>query len=133
MIEEVWRQVCKLLEKDNSGHGMEYADRVLNLSLKFAKAEGADKEVVALIALLHDVDDYKIFGVESAENLTNAKKILEECEVIGETRERVLGAIKMIGYGKRLREIEPTSLEGMIVPDADVCDATGTTGVLRAY
>lgn len=133
MMEEVRKQVCKLLEKDNSGHGMEHVDRVLNLSLKFAEVEGVDKEVVALIALLHDVDDYKIFGVESAENLTNAKKILEECEVAGETREQVLGAIKTIGYGKRLREIEPTSLEGMIVSDADMCDATGATGVLRAY
>ena len=48
---------------------MEHVNRVLNLSLKFAKTERANKDVVALIALLHDVDDYKLFGIESAENL----------------------------------------------------------------
>ena len=66
MIEEARKQVCKLLDKDNSGHGMEHIDRVLNLALKFAEAENADKDVVALIALLHDVDDYKLFGIESS-------------------------------------------------------------------
>lgn len=37
MIEKVKIQVSELLNKDNSGHGMEHINRVLELSLKFAK------------------------------------------------------------------------------------------------
>ena len=59
MIEEVKKQVCKSLDKDNSGLGMEHVNRVLNLSLKFAEIENANKEVVSLIALLHDVDEVR--------------------------------------------------------------------------
>ena len=29
--------------------------------------------MVSLIALLHDADDYKLFGMENAEKLTKAK------------------------------------------------------------
>lgn len=133
MIEEVRKQVCKLLDKDNSGHGMEHVNRVLNLSLKFAKIENANKDIVALIALLHDVDDYKLFGMESADNLTNTKNILEQCSIADNVKEQVLNAIKTIGYSKRLKGISPTTLEGMIVSDADMCDGIGATGILRSY
>lgn len=81
MIEEVKKEVYELLNKDNSGHGMDHINRVLELSLKFAEKENANKDVVALIALLHDVDDYKLFGVETAENLTNAKRIMSNANV----------------------------------------------------
>ena len=69
MTEDVRKHVCKLLDKDNSGHGTEHADRVLRMSLKFAEAENANKEIVTLIALLHDVDDYKLFEAENTEML----------------------------------------------------------------
>ncbi|MBD5512344.1 MAG: HD domain-containing protein [Lachnospiraceae bacterium] len=133
MIEEVRKQVCKLLDKDNSGHGMEHVNRVLHLSLQFAETENADEDVVALIALLHDVDDYKLFGTESADNLTNARNILEQCSVADNMKEQVLNAIKTIGYSKRLKGIRPITLEGMIVSDADMCDSIGATGILRSY
>lgn len=103
------------------------------MSLKLAKTENANEEIVALIALLHDVDDYKLFGVKDADNLTNARKILEQCSVEGNIKEQVLNAIKTIGYSKRLKGIRPITLEGMIVSDADMCDSIGATGILRSY
>ena len=50
-----------------------HINRVLDLSLKFAEKENANKYIVSLIALLHDADDYKLFGMENAEKLTKAK------------------------------------------------------------
>lgn len=133
MIEEVRKQVCKLLENDNSGHGMEHIERVSKLSSRFAERENADKEAVALIAMLHDVDDYKLFGAECADNLTNAKTILEQCSISDNIKEQVINAIKTIGYSKRLKGITPSTLEGKIVSDADMCDSIGCTGILRSY
>ncbi len=51
MIEKVKIQVSELLDKDNSGHGMEHINRVLELSLKFAKKEKGNKDIVSLIAI----------------------------------------------------------------------------------
>lgn len=133
MIEDIKGQVYKLLEEDNSGHGMEHINRVLHLSLKFAEKEGANKEVVSLIALLHDVDDYKLFGMDNAENLTNAKRIMRECNVDESIKEQVCFALNNIGYSKRLKGQCPTTLEGKIVSDADMCDILGANGILRVY
>lgn len=133
LFEEVKKEVSKLLEKDKSGHGIDHINRVYNMSLRFAHKERADEFVVSLIALLHEVDDYKLFGNESAKNLTNAKKIMNKFDIQDEVQEKVLEAIKKIGYKKSLMSIRPSSLEGMIVSDADMCDGLGVTGILRTY
>ena len=133
MINEVKKQVYELLNKDNSGHGNDHIDRVLDLSLKFAQNETANTDVVALIALLHDVDDYKLFGEESAENLTNAKSIMNKANVPNDIQNQVLASLKCIGYSKLLKGFRPTTIEGKIVSDADMCDALGVNGVLRVY
>lgn len=133
MIDNVKNEVINLLDKDNSGHGMDHINRVLDLSLKFAKKENANAEIVALIALLHDVDDYKLFGMENAEKLTNARRIMDNCSIDENIQEQVCDAINNIGYSKRLKGHCPTTIEGKIVSDADMCDALGVNGILRAY
>lgn len=133
MIEKVRDYVVELLDKENSGHGMEHVDRVTDLAIKFAKKEEANVDDAILIAMLHDVDDYKLFGKESQENLTNAKSIMSKIGIEETRKMRICEQLKCIGYSKSLKGIRPTSLEGMIVSDADMCDALGATGILRVF
>ena len=133
MINQIKKSVNELLNKDDSGHGMEHINRVLDLSLEYSKKESGNQEIVSLIALLHDVDDYKLFGMDNAENLTNAKRIMKECNVDENTQKQVCLALNNIGYSKRLKGCIPTTLEGKIVSDADMCDALGANGLLREY
>lgn len=132
-IDKVRKLVYKLIDNENSGHGSDHVNRVLKLSLKFAKLEKANEEIVALVALLHDVDDYKIVGLDNSMNLSNALAIMNEVGVDNDTANRVAADIKSIGYSKRLKGIVPTTLEAKIVSDADMCDAIGANGILRAY
>ncbi len=132
-IDEIKKQVSCLLEKDDSGHAMDHINRVYELSLKFAQNENVNLDVVKLIALLHDVDDYKLFGKSNADNLTNAKMIMKNTTVPNKVQNEVLHSLKNIGYSKLLRGCRPTTIEGMIVSDADMCDALGVNGILRVY
>ena len=133
MINTVKKEVYKFLGKDESGHSNDHIDRVLDLSLKFAKEEKANETVVALIALLHDVDDYKLVSEEEAANLTNAKRILNNANVDLKTQEHVLSELTRIGYSNSLAGIRPITKEGRIVSDADMCDASGVNGFIRCY
>ncbi len=133
IISKVKDEVLKLLKKDKSGHGMEHVNRVYDLTLKFAKSENVDAFISSLIALLHEVDDYKIFGEEHASNLQNAKAIMTKAKVDEDIQDIVLDSIKSIGYKKSLTGIRPKSIEGMIVSDADMSDAIGVTGILRSF
>lgn len=115
------------------GHGFDHVQRVTRMALEFAQQEGADLEVVELASLLHDVDDYKLFGETYAEGLINARRILDENNIDVDTQGRVLEIIKAMGYSKYLKGVRPTTLEGAIVSDADMCDAIGAQGILRTH
>lgn len=133
MIEEVKRQVYNLLNTYDSGHGMDHINRVLQLSLKFAEKENANKDIVSLIALLHDVDDYKLFGVENSHKLSNARMFMKNANIDDVIQEQVIVAISSIGYSKLLNGLRPKTIEGKIVSDADMCDTIGVNGILRIF
>mgnify|MGYP003301313370 CR=1 FL=1 len=133
MIEKVKEQVHELLNADNSGHGMDHINRVLELSLKFAEKEKANKDIVSLVALLHDVDDYKLFGIENSESLSNAKLFMKNANVDSEVQKCVIEAISSIGYSRLLNGFRPQTLEGKVVSDADMCDAVGVNGIMRTF
>lgn len=131
----VFDLVRGVLEGDKSGHDMGHIERVHRLAKRFAGEvdQLVNTAVVSLGALLHDVDDYKLVGREQADKLTNAISIMTEAGIDATTQDQVLTAIKNMGYKKSLRGIRPITLEGMIVSDADLCDAVGANGILRAY
>lgn len=133
MIENVKNKVFELLNSDCSGHGIDHITRVLDKSLEFSKNLDVDINLVTLIALLHDVDDYKIFGKENAQLLPNATKILTDCGASKNIIEVVTSELNRFGYSKYLEGLRPITLEGKIVSDADMCDALGANGILRTY
>ena len=130
-LDLVVRKVRELLDNDKTGHGFDHVERVWQTALKLCKEQSVDKDVVALAALLHDVDDYKLFGQEYADNLYNAVKIMKEAGVALEKQEKVIKIIKNMGYSKALKGIRPSSSEGRIVSDADMLDAIGAIGIVR--
>ena len=131
MIDKAKKLVEELLKDEDSGHGMDHINRVFDLAMEFAQNEDCNLEVVALGALLHDVDDYKLFGMQNQESLFNTKAILNKLNVNNTTKEAVINIIQNMGYSKRLKGICPTTIEGKIVSDADMCDALGASGIIR--
>ena len=129
------KEVSKILGNDKSGHAMDHIERVYNLALKFAKSEKekTNKEVIGLIALLHDVDDYKQVGKENSEKLINSREIIDKIDVDEKTKEQILEELVRIGYSKSLKGIRPKTIEGKIVSDADMCDASGSSGIIRIH
>ena len=118
---------------DRSGHGLDHVLRVRTLALLFADSEGADPDIVELASLLHDVDDYKLVGTNKSQELNNAKRFLENAGIGSKACETILQIIRTIGFSKRLEGVRPSTIEGMVVSDADMCDAIGAEGILRVH
>lgn len=130
-MDAILSSVRELMKRDATGHGADHVERVYKLAMKIAEKEKADKEIVALAALLHDCDDYKLFGQEVADNLTNSKKIMKKHEVSDEKQSLALDIISTMGYSKSLKGIRPQTIEGKIVSDADMLEAIGVMGIIR--
>ena len=131
MIEAVNNDVKALFQNNHDGHGFDHIDRVYQLAVRLAEKEGVDIRLAGLAALLHDVDDYKLFGDDSADNLFNARQILARHQVPEDETERVCDIIQNMGYSKALKGIRPQTVEGCVVSDADMLDAIGANGLVR--
>ena len=59
IIDDALDFVKEVFSTDFSGHDYFHTLRVYKMAVRIAQEEGANQEIVALAALLHDVDDIK--------------------------------------------------------------------------
>lgn len=116
---------------DASGHDWHHTLRVRRAAERIAREEGADVGIVALAALLHDVDDAKL-SPQTSDDLGNARAFLTGHGVCAQDAQAVLTAIGEVSFSKN-GAAEPSTLEAACVRDADRLDAIGAIGVARAF
>lgn len=117
-----------LKEHRSNGHGDDHALRVLKQAKTIAKKyTSVEMTVVTLAALLHDVDDHKLFGTT---NNANARKFLVASGLASETIEEICEVINAVSF---THGQIPRTIEGKIVQDADRLDAIGAIGIARAF
>ena len=131
VLEAAERYVREFFAQDASGHDWHHTMRVRRTAARIAAEEGADGGVVALAALLHDVDDAKL-SPQTAEGLLNARFFMENQCVAEEDRQAVLTAIREVSFSKN-GAAAPSTVEAACVRDADRLDAIGAIGVARAF
>ena len=119
------------LFRDNAGgHDAEHTLRVYRNALRISEAErNCNRDIVALAALLHDVDDHKLF--HSVDN-ENARTFLRNNNIPSEMIEKICAAINAVSFSQNRGRI-PSDIEARIVQDADRLDALGAIGVARTF
>jgi uncharacterized protein len=121
----------EIFENESGGHDFHHTLRVYKMAMRLSKSEAADDVVVALAAILHDVDDYKLFGSKQG-STSNAEKFMRrmDCDeiLIGKVKE-IIATMSFKGKDS----LPCVTLEGKIVQDADRLDAIGAIGIARAF
>ena len=84
---------------------------------------------MALAALLHDVDDHKLFDTKDN---ANARAFLTSNDLEEKEIEQICAIINGVSFSKN-RGQRPESVEGQIVQDADRLDAIGAVGIARTF
>lgn len=123
--------VLAFFSDDASGHDAHHSLRVRRTAVRIAEAEGARTDLVALAALLHDVDDHKLSPATSA-SLGNARAFLAAHHVNEPDATAVLTAIREVSFSQN-KGARPSTLESACVRDADRLDAIGAIGVARTF
>ncbi|MCA1054557.1 HD domain-containing protein [Rossellomorea aquimaris] len=115
-----------------SGHDWHHLVRVRRNALMIADGEHiTDTTIIELAALLHDVPDEKLVSSkrEAEEKLKGYVSLLSLSDY---EREKLNEIIFSISY-KGGHEESLTSIEAMIVRDADRLDAIGAIGIARTF
>ena len=118
-----------IFSNDSSGHDIYHTLRVHDLAATICSQEGGDMDIVRLSALLHDVDDRKLFGDNG---YANARGFMTSESIPEEMQDSVCRIIGQISF-KGKDSVTPDTLEGKIVQDADRMDAIGAIGIARAF
>ena len=119
-----------LFAANAGGHDAAHMIRVYENTMLLAETEpGGDPEVMALAALLHDVDDHKLFATRDNRN---ARSFLEQHGISPEKTEAIIDVINSVSFSQN-RGKHPATLEGRIVQDADRLDAIGAVGIARTF
>lgn len=130
IIASAFNYIEDLFKNDFGGHDVEHSKRVYQNAFLIAKNEPeCDLFVVSLAALLHDVDDHKMFHTE---NNANARAFLESVQLDQNQIDRICELMNGISFSKN-RGVRPETLEGKIVQDADRLDAIGAIGIARTF
>lgn len=131
VLDAASRYVQTFFGDDATGHDWHHMVRVRRLAERIAVQEGADRGIVALAALLHDVDDAKLSPATS-DDLGNARAFLANRGISPADAAAVLTAIREVSFSKN-GATPPSTREAACVRDADRLDAIGAIGVARAF
>jgi uncharacterized protein len=126
--EEVERRFSGI---DDLAHGWEHVDRVYKLALHIAEKEDADRFIVGMAALLHDLGRTAQHSTaEHHADLSSqlAGELLTAYRVPADKQQAILHAILAHSFSKG---IEPRTPEARVVRDADRLDGLGAIGIMR--
>ncbi len=124
--------VKKQLSNELTGHDISHIMRVYTLTLEIMKNIQCDEFVVKLAALLHDIDDYKITGIDSID-CVKARGFLDSQDLDVQTIDEVCYIINHMSFSKNKDIKYELSIEGKVVQDADRIDALGAIGIARTF
>lgn len=122
-----------------SAHNIDHSVRVLNLCMQILsnmKTKEADKEVLEIAALMHDIaqakesDDPSGNTDHAVEGAKMAEKILQDLDLSPERIRHIQDCIITHRYRTK---IKPKTLEAQILFDADKIEGMGAIGIARMY
>lgn len=127
--ERVYRQ----FQGEGTGHGWYHIERVTRKAIEIARGEGADLNITALGAWLHDVADWKFHNGDLGAGPRIAREWLVEAGSPEGIHETVCDIVSRVSFkGAGVKDEMPT-LEGRCVQDADRLDAIGAIGIARTF
>jgi uncharacterized protein len=142
IIQQTAAFVRQEFEHDSSGHDWWHIHRVWKNALAICQSENADVFTVELAALLHDLDDWKLqpsppsplpMGEGRDETPVRAAAWLRQMEIDPAVSAHVCEIIAHLSFKGAGVENKISTIEGMIVQDADRLDAIGAVGIARAF
>ena len=132
--QEIELVVQQRLGGESSGHDPSHAFRVRDVGVRIAAATGADSEVVAATALLHDIGHTMGRLDHAKRGATLAAEALSNC---GFPRTKISAVVACIEQHEwkpdRVGDPPQPTAEYQAFADADRLDALGAVGIARTF
>ncbi|MEI8337841.1 MAG: HD domain-containing protein [bacterium] len=133
IIKNAEKFVKDKLNNESTGHDWWHIERVRNNAKLICKLEKADKFIVDLTILLHDIGDRKVIK-KYEDDYSIAENFLVKQKLSSEIINQIMFIIKNMSFSKSLGSKKSKApIEFYVVQDADRLDAIGAIGIARAF
>jgi uncharacterized protein len=134
-IDDIKRYAMESFSRAPGSHDWDHTRRVFNLSRHIGRVEGADMEVLAIAAYLHDIarplqDESKGSVCHAQKGAEMVSELLEKMALSDDRKANIIHAVRAHRFRENAR---PETLEAKILFDADKLDAIGAIGIGRAF
>lgn len=129
-IEATEKYVKAEFENEGSGHDWWHIYRVRKMAIHLNETEGGDIFLIEMAALLHDLDDWKI---NAQKPKSRAEKWMITLKLPKHQIEKILTIIEEVSFKGAGVATPASTVEAMIVQDADRLDAIGAIGIARTF
>jgi len=131
IITDTKQMVREKLLNEGTGHDWYHIERVWKVAVRLAEQEQANRFIVEMAALLHDLIDDKLVS-NKEEAVQEVMYWLEGVGVTSSDSERIFEIIETISYkGGNNKKVQ--TIEAQVVQDADRLDAIGAIGIARCF
>lgn len=128
-IEQCENLVKEVYMHFDASHDFQHIERVRKNAFDIADSEpSANREIIELAVLLHDVSDPKY----STEEKLEEERIIKQLNLSDEKIAHVKEVIKAVSFSGG-HEVEAKTIEAKVVRDADRLDAIGAVGIARTF
>ncbi len=133
LIQNTIAFVQQELNDAEGGHDWFHVQRVYKNALLISENENANKTIVALGALLHDIADSKFHNGDETIGPKKAKAFLQTQAVSQDTITHIIKIIENVSFkgGNTIKTFHSIELE--VIQDADRLDAIGAIGIARTF
>lgn len=130
-LENIYEYVKNTTTGMDPAHDFDHICRVVSITKKLCKeCAGADIALAEAIALLHEMNDDKLFP---SSQLDDVADLLLKSSFSLDNVQLILEDISLISFRKHPVLPHDASLEVKIVQDADRIDAIGAIGIARSF
>lgn len=133
LLAETEKAVKAHLAEAEKGHDWQHIKRVRNMALKIQDAEGGDRLLIELAALLHDIDDPKFNGGDLKAGGRASAQMLIALGADETLASKVRFLVENCSFKGGQADTFERSLELQILRDADRLDAIGAIGIARTF
>jgi uncharacterized protein len=134
MLDKIQRRVKNVLGWRDPAHDFQHIMRVYKNAELIGRREGGDMDILLPAALLHDLVVYPKGSAKTSKSADDsadmAERWLRGYGYPQDEIDKICYCIRTHSYSKRL---EPVTLEGKILQDADRLDALGAIGIARTF
>lgn len=128
MINQLKEAVQEIYDQFDASHDFQHIERVLQNAESILETEQeANREIVRIAVLLHDVSDKKY-----TDSKENEDALLNSLDLSDSQKQQIKEIIESVSFNGG-HEVAAKSIEAKIVRDADRLDAIGAVGIARTF